>query len=86
MSNLIKDLIKCGNKHCNHIATNKQISKLQKKYFKSLQKECFPMNNNNKKKCIKKQTKKAKHFKLFNKRTKCIKKHCKEKKILNNLF
>ena len=49
MSNLINDLIACGNKHCDHIATIKKISKLQKQYFKSLR-ECFPIKNKKKKK------------------------------------
>jgi hypothetical protein len=85
MLNLIKDLIECGNKHCNHIATNKKISKLQKEYFKSL-KECLPMKNKKKKDCIDKQTKKAKHFKLNKKRSKCIDKNCKEKQLLNSII
>jgi hypothetical protein len=83
MSNLINDLIACGNKHCDHIATIKKISKLQKQYFKSL-KKCFSMNNNNKKKCIKSQTDKSKHLKLNKKRSKCINKNCKKKQ--NKLF
>ena len=82
MSNLINDLIACGNKHCDHIATNEEISKLQKEYFKSLLTECVPIKNKKeKKKCIKKQTKKSKHLKLNKKRSKCIDKNCNEKHL-----
>ena len=52
MSNLIKDLVACGNKHCDHIATNEEISKLQKEYFKSLLTECFPIKNKKEKKIV----------------------------------
>jgi hypothetical protein len=87
MSNLIKDLVACGNKHCDHIATNEEISKLQKEYFKSLLTECFPIKNKKEKKnCITKQTKKSKHLKLNKKRSKCIDKNCNQKQILNSII
>ena len=88
MSNLIKDLIACGNKHCDHIATNEEISKLQKEYFKSLLTDCIPIKNKKeKKKCINKKTKKSKHLKLNKKRSKCIDKNCNQKKqILNSII
>ena len=88
MSNLIKDLIACGNKHCDHIATNEEISKLQQEYFKSLLTDCIPIKNKKeKKKCINKKTKKSKHLKLNKKRSKCIDKNCNQKKqILNRPY
>tara|TARA_B100000768_G_scaffold128156_1_gene118765 strand:- start:891 stop:1202 length:312 start_codon:yes stop_codon:yes gene_type:complete len=84
-----KELILCGNKKCNHIATNKDIMKLQMKHLKKISEDC--KNSNNKPKCAKiynKQNPKPKFKILYDKKEKCISKHCKKKKTKfhDNLF
>lgn len=37
---IINRLIKCGNKKCNKVATNKDIIKLQNIYFNEFSKKC----------------------------------------------
>ena len=84
-----KELILCGNKHCDHIATNKAIMKLQMKHLKKMMKSCKSYNN--KPKCAKSYNKLNPNpkFKILNnKKEECIRKHCKEKqtKVHNILF
>jgi len=75
-----KELILCGNKHCDHIATNKTIMKLQMQHLKKMMKSC--KSSNNKPKCAEmynKQNPNPKFKILNNKKEECIRKHCKEK-------
>jgi len=72
-------LIKCGNKKCNKVATNKDIIKLQNIYFNEFSKKCKKSKKNKKRKCIKQQqnTPIFKEFKQkYNNRTKCMKQKC----------
>ena len=67
----------CGSKHCNHISTPENISKLQKKHFNEGIKKCKSEKSRSKKQlCMKKHNKNSKHLVLYDKRNKCVTKNC----------
>ena len=76
-SNKIKKWKQCGIKHCNHISTPENISKLQTKHFGEGIKKCKSEKSRSKKQlCMKKHNKNSKHLVLYDKRNKCVTKNC----------
>jgi len=85
-----KEIIKCGNKHCNHIATNKEINKLQYSFIKETFDKCKNLKDKSKRKCVENKKKTSSKYKkfmtLYNKRTKCMTKNCESKRQLNKII
>jgi len=87
-----KEIIKCGNKYCNHIATNKKINKLQSSFIKETFDKCKDLKDKpkSKRKCVENKKKTSSNYKkfktLYNKRTKCMTKNCESKRQLNKII
>lgn len=88
MPNSFNKIIKCGNKKCNYIATNKKINNLHDSFRNEIFDKCNHLNDKPRLKrlCVEKNKKTSTKYKkfmtMYNKRLKCIFEKCELNKML----